>query len=543
MDAQIESEWLDSPPEIILLADVLRLMQADLLHVNPTSSGLDRPVADVVMFDPLDSWAPTANRIILAAGVEAGTPQFDDLLSRAEDGDATAVIVKLHDSPIQETRSIAARHALPVLIADDRTDWTRLVAVARAAVLGGAADSVSGVRLGDLYAFANAVASLTNGATSIVDPVGRILGYSTLPGQTIDELRRTTTLALQESTPPALDADFKSLYASTSPILVRYQGGDLNRLATAVRAGGELLGSIWIIDPGEDRHTSTLAMLEKIAPLAGLHMLHARSASDFGQRRNGDLLRTIMQDPEHASFAAAQLGIEPDEELAVAAFALARPDPGSLSAVRELQRLLHLVTTMCNIQFTVGHTALLDSVVYALLPSGGADPRKTHRRTIEEIRSHSHAISPNAVIATVGGISRHVGDLSRSKSEALDSLMLLRDRQPAATPDAPTIGLFEDFRVQLAINKVGAFIAQSHLDDDDDIARIRAYDEKNHTDYLATLRAYLDANASFSIAATRLQVHNNTVRYRITRLIDDFGIDLTDPRVRLWYWIRVQSSA
>ena len=49
-----------------------------------------------------------------------------------------------------------------------------------------------------------------------------------------------------------------------------------------------------------------------MAPLAGLHMLHARSASDFGERRNGDLIRTLMDDPAHASFVAAQLGVDVD---------------------------------------------------------------------------------------------------------------------------------------------------------------------------------------------------------------------------------------
>ena len=100
--------------------------------------------------------------------------------------------------PLDQLRSAAVRHSLAVLVAPDDADWTRLVALARASVMGAAADSVSGVRLGDLYAFANAAASITNGAASIVDPLGRVLGYSTLPGQPIDELRRVTTLSLQE---------------------------------------------------------------------------------------------------------------------------------------------------------------------------------------------------------------------------------------------------------------------------------------------------------------------------------------------------------
>ena len=148
-----------------------------------------------------------------------------------------------------------------------------------------------------------------------------------------------------------------------------------------------------------------------MAPLAGLHMLHARSASDFGERRNGDLIRTLMDDPEHASFAAAQLGLDAANGLAVAAFSIVRPETGSLESVREIQRLLHLVTTVCNIQFNTSHSALIDSVVYALLPCEGTAPRAAHRRVVQEIGAYAHTISSYPLIAAVGGIAPRVEDL------------------------------------------------------------------------------------------------------------------------------------
>ena len=134
-------------------------------------------------------------------------------------------------------------------------------------------------------------------------------------------------------------------------------------------------------------------------------MLHARSASDFGERRNGDLIRTLMDDPAHASFAAAQLGLDAAHGLAVAAFSIVRPETGSLESVREIQRLLHLVTTVCNIQFNTSHSALIDSVVYALLPCEGTAPRAVHRRVVQEIGAYAHTISSYPLIAAVGGIA------------------------------------------------------------------------------------------------------------------------------------------
>jgi hypothetical protein len=518
---------------VVRLSDCIQLMQADLVHANPTPENLDHAVSDILMYDPLDEWTSVDNRIILAVGLTCGSVDFDQLLHRASNSNAAAVIVKAHATPMERLRSAAVRHGLAVLVAPNTVDWTRLVTLARASVMGAAADSVSGVRLGDLYAFANAAASLTNGAASIVDPLGRILGYSTLPGQPVDELRRVTTLSLQEVQPPAFDADFKTVYAARGAVLIPGVDEEMTRLALAVRAGGELLGSIWIIDPGDDKREAALNALDRMAPLAGLHMLHARSASDFGERRNGDLIRTLMDDPEHASFAAAQLGLDAANGLAVAAFSIVRPETGSLESVREIQRLLHLVTTVCTIQFNTSHSALIDSVVYALLPCEGTSPRAGHRRLVQEISAYAHTISSHPLIAAVGGIAPRVEDLPGSRSEALQTLQyLLRAQSPAA-------GLFEDYRVPLNLLKVGAFIAETGLSDVDDITRIQAHDAEQQTDYLDTLRAYLASNGNISAMASLLHVHNNTVRYRVSRLAKDFNLDLDDPQKRLWLWLRL----
>lgn len=518
----------------VRLSDCIQLMQADLVHANPTPENLGHPVSDVLMYDPLDHWSSVEHRIILAVGCTYGSPDFDQLLHRAANSNAAAVIVKAHGAKMEQLRSAAVGHSLSVLVAPDHADWTRLVALARASVMGAAADSVSGVRLGDLYAFANAAASITNGAASIVDPLGRILGYSTLPGQPIDELRRITTLTLQETTQPAFDQDFKIVYAASGAVMVPALDDGMARLALAVRAGGELLGSIWIIDPGEEKRATALNALNRMAPLAGLHMLHARSASDFGERRNADLIRTLMEDTPHASFAAAQLGLDSANGLAVAAFSIVRPETASLEFVRDIHRLLHLVTTVCNVQFGNSHSALIGSVVYALLPCNGAAPRAVHGRIIQEIEAYSHTISAFPVIATVGGIAHDIEDLPRSRSEAIQTMHYLLTLEKAQG-----VALYEDFQIPLNLLKIGEFIQDNGLGGADQIAGIQARDAEQQTDYLDTLRAYLASNGNISAMAAQLHVHNNTVRYRVTRLAEDFDLDLADPQKRLWLWLRL----
>jgi PucR C-terminal helix-turn-helix domain/GGDEF-like domain len=395
-----------------------------------------------------------------------------------------------------------------------------------------------------MFSFANAVATMTGGATSIVDPTGHIVGYSTIPGQPIDDLRRETTLTLHERTLPALDADYRVVYASNTAVFVEPHNDEGGRLAIAVRAGGELLGSIWVIDPGEDRRQNALDALNRLAPLGGLHMLHARSAADFTERRNADLMRTLMGDDRHAPFAAAQLGFGPEYQhgFAVAAFTIAHPEPGSVDAIREQQRLRQLVTVTCNLQFHSAYNALLDSVVYAILPCSGESFRAAHRRLIQDIGGYSSTIGAHPVVATVGGVAADFSELARSRTEAVRTMNHLLHRLRARPTDRPAVtGLHEDYSVELNLLAIGDYIAEHDLGRFDGVETLRRFDADHQTDFLATLHAYLDANGNIAATAKRLHVHGNTVRYRIAPLDEEFNVDLANPSTRLWLWLRLAS--
>src|SRR6476620_4104955 len=467
-----------------------QLMGDDLLHVGPTSADLNRQVSDVQLYDPLDEQAVMRNAILLLTGVGCRTADFGRVLARAARCEAAGVVVKARGTPIEDLHAASANHGIPVIVVRDDADWTRLAALARTAVAGAAADSVSGVRLGDMFAFANAVATMTQGATSIVDPTGHVVGYSTIPGQPIDYLRRESTLTLHERTVPALDADYKVVYSLNTAVFVEPHDDEGGRLAIAVRAGGELLGSIWVIDPGDERREDGLDALDRLAPLAGLHMLHARSAADFTERRNADLMRTLMDDPRHASFAAAELGLGPQYApgFAVAAFTIAHPEPGSVDAIREQQRLRQLVTVTCNLQFRSAYNALIDTVVYAILPCPGESFRAAHRRLIQDIGGSS-AISAHPVVATAGGMADGLDGLQRSRTEAISTLNHLLRRLPAdSAPEQPVTGLHEDYAIELSLLEIGDYIAEHDLGRFDVIEAIRGHDARHQTDFITTLR-------------------------------------------------------
>jgi DNA-binding PucR family transcriptional regulator len=64
------------------------------------------------------------------------------------------------------------------------------------------------------------------------------------------------------------------------------------------------------------------------------------------------------------------------------------------------------------------------------------------------------------------------------------------------------------------------------------VARLAEYDTAHGTNLVETLRAWLDSFGDVIAAAATVYVHPNTFRYRLRRLSQVGGLDLTDPEAR-----------
>jgi Regulator of polyketide synthase expression len=60
----------------------------------------------------------------------------------------------------------------------------------------------------------------------------------------------------------------------------------------------------------------------------------------------------------------------------------------------------------------------------------------------------------------------------------------------------------------------------------DTLGALESYDDKNHTDYMATLRSYLEHNASVQEVAQESYMHRNTINYKIKRIREILDSDL-----------------
>jgi DNA-binding PucR family transcriptional regulator len=71
------------------------------------------------------------------------------------------------------------------------------------------------------------------------------------------------------------------------------------------------------------------------------------------------------------------------------------------------------------------------------------------------------------------------------------------------------------------------------------LTEIRDHDRAHHTAYWRTLRSYVLCDRNFNDAASQLNLHANTVRYRIERMGSTFNLDLTNPATFIWVAVQI----
>jgi hypothetical protein len=529
-----EVKMLD--PEIPDLGQVLDALGASLLRPLTELPGRPVPVSGVLIFEPRTPLPPARDAILLAVGVGPAEAQAKELVGSAAEAGYAAVVLKSFGEPVTALVAAAQGAGIVLLAADEAVAWHHLDAMISSA-LASTARAAGAPAVGDLFALANAIAGMVGGATVIEDPHRRILAYSTLPGQAIDDGRRQGILGLQVPVAPDYyDEQYRALPLARHTCRFPSLPGGLPRLAVAVRAGSEVLGSIWVVDAEDGLDAKADQALFDAADTAALHLLAARTADDVVRRRRADLLRRVLADPSSVTAVAPQLGLDPDAAVAVAAFAVVSDDTEEVLAAHAAGRLADLVSLHCEAHYGRHGCALIDGTVYALLPSGPSP--NGHRELVADIARRAHGALRVRVQAGLGSPVNGLRSIAASRADADLVLRALTERP--GDPEPCQVATIDEVWAAAALSELARILATHEALPRRLGPAIRAHDLDHSTTYASTLLAYLDANGDTAAASTRLSVHPNTIRYRLSRAEEIFGFDLADPDERLVLWLRLR---
>lgn len=485
------------------------------------------PVSDVVIAEPA-RWAHlAAGDLVLGVAVGTGR-EAAELVRHAGARGAAAVLLK---PPVAGQASVvgAARTAgTSVVEVRSGTGWAQLVWLLRT-VLDAAADAAETGQadgepggLGDLFRLADAVAALVDAPVTIEDANSRVLAYSARQDRT-DPARVSTIMGRR--VPDDVLARFRSrgvfreLSRGGSPIYVAAQrDGTLPRLIVPIRMGGELLGSMWAVVPGRVPDARAAAFADA-GPVVALHLLRRRARVDAERRHSAELVRALLEGEGSVRVAAAELDLADVPHRVVAIDAAGhRQGVDDLRSEGLRLALWERITTGIGRRPAV---ADLHGLLYAVVPDGPGDGGW------DTLRAALGGPAGDRALAAAGAPTP-LSELARSRAQAQETLGLLRaGLVPGAVAD------HQEVWAVVALHRFATAAAAAGAADVGPLPLLRQHDETNGTEYLHTLYEWLRHPGDPRAAGEALRIHPNTLRYRMRRITELVGVDVTAPDTRL----------
>jgi DNA-binding PucR family transcriptional regulator len=519
----------------VTLGRVVENLDPDLIWPLVLPLGSDVVVSGPVLHDAADPIPVEPASIVLAVGLVPTRADAVALVRTAGAQGAAAVAFKLEPGGDLPPDVAAEAHAASIAVVGVHPDmaWGQLYVLLRTAVSPTGqplATGTTSVPAGDLFGLAHAIAAMVGGPVTIEDTRFNVLAYSRLDGPT-DQLRleailhrRTDELWLTRLAEAGV---LQALWSSPDAVQVDplREWGLRPRIAIAVRAGTEILGSIWVAEGARPLRPDAGRALREAAQIAALHMLRHRASEDLDREHRGQLLQTVLDGRGNAPLLAERLGIDTRSRYVVVALGM-RPGEEVDIAIQS-ERVLGLVSRYWDAYRRQAVCTSMARAVYTLLP---VDPHLSSERIVavthDVIRNVESAIS----VSLRAGIGSEVelADVARSRREADQVLQVLGDsdhgKQVADIASVRSEVFLMDLerlvssRPELMLGKLSA---------------LADHDRRHDTAYVDTLRAYLTSFGDITSAADTVAVHSKTFRYRMRRVVELSGIDLDDPAERL----------
>ncbi|GAY12939.1 CdaR family transcriptional regulator [Pseudonocardia sp. N23] len=519
-----------SGPDALSLDMFLGLVGGEYVDVVHAPAGLDIPVVAVLIHDTSTAAQAGAGDLVLAIGVRVDDPDVEPLLKRL--GPDITVAFKVRDDPERgHLRVLAAECDSTVLAIAPELSWDQLHVLARRSISAASASVADerGVAFGDLFALANAAAATLEGPVIIDDDRMEVIAFSSL-GDPIDEIRQQSIL--QRRPPKEFIAWCEStgilprVRQSLRPVRVVPPDG-ATRLVTAIRGGTDILGYIWVAQTKRELDQQSEDLLAEIARVAALQLLRSRISEDLDRRLRSDLLRNALSGRGSPQTVATRLGIE-GVPFRLVSFAREHVGPRARSDDQvALRPLEDLVALRVEASHRRGAVTSCTGRVYALVPSlDSLSTNETVALATEIVGQASRQLRTDLRAAVSGEIADpdQISEARRDLDRLLNLPLLDEQRRVVS---------FEDSIADAIMSELTEIVLERPRLLQGGIAGMVVSDRDRGTEYLPSLRAFFDAGGDLTAAARTLYVHRNTLKYRLTRIRDAFGVDVDHPTQRL----------
>ncbi len=517
------------------LGQLLLALDATLVSLVDAPRGLNLPVGSAALIDSddvrlgLPAAAGSADVFFLLGVTDDEALRWIDKQARGRV--PVAIFVKEPSEPLV-TKAVAAGSA--VVAVEPRARWERLYQLVNHVLEhhGDRGDPMddSGT---DLFGLAQSLADRIHGMISIENAESHVLAYSASNDEA-DELRRLSILG-RAGPPEHLKwigqwGIFDALRAGGEVVRVaeRPELGLRPRLAIGIhlppagpRRPPVFAGAIWVQQGSQPLADDAEEMLRGAAVLAARIMSRLVARPSTHARRVQQLLGLADSGPVDVAAIAGELGLAANGNAALIGW----DTPDTADAGARHARLPDVLALSASAFRRDAQVASHGSRIYVLLPQIATTRSVTSwvRGTISALRTELGVELRAAIAAPVAGLA----EVAAARTE-VDRVLDSAERHPISIGQVTSLA---EARTTVLLDEIVTLVGT-----DERLVDPRIRDLRAHDPVLAeTLRAYLDSFGDIGAAAQSLQVHPNTVRYRVRRIEKLLSTPLTDPEVRLLF--------
>lgn len=300
---------------------------------------------------------------------------------------------------------------------------------------------------------------------------------------------------------------------------------------TVLKVEKRVAGYLSIIDSDERLEEFDRLILTYGADVCAIELAKTRAIASAVEQTRGDWVQMWLSgtsaDDDLLATRAYQAGFEPGSAYIVAVFR-ATTQAGATLPLESLISLVRDDMTRRQINGAIGQYVDVIVALYPLDESAQAVGRV--RVIVEEVRAQLAMRTPSGRVAA--GLSRPADGLASLREayrEAKDTLSIAQELDEYE--QTTYYGDLKLYQLLLGLKERNL----DHLRQfyNETLHPLTDHDERKNGDLVRTLTGFFEANGNLAKAASDLDVHRNTLVYRLERISELTGLDLNDADNRL----------
>jgi len=376
-----------------------------------------------------------------------------------------------------------------------------------------------------LAAMTDVMSNLTGKIVAVQDKRMEVQALSAPRGSKIDLSLLTELLTKRDQLPAVLRNRKAAAKARQSYWQQLLPVENMGRLISPIVSGDRARGYLSVVGYADELDFLDSLTAEHGAAACALEMAKAKAVSEARKALRGDFLEGLLAgtlSQKEIKRLAGRLDHNTDVPHAVLLFSWIGLDAPS---VRRLETAVHWTLTNHNRAALVHIHGDQQVCVFQALKS--EDDMETAHNLGRRIYDHVREEFPKSrLIGGASGPSLALSDWPRVYEEAHQAMQLGERLNHNHVVDFHSLGIYQLLGQLEDIPAVREFTQQL-------IGPLAAYDAQHRSSMAQTLDAYFDHHGNISQTAESLFIHRNTLLYRLERIQELTGHDMSQANMRL----------